>query len=571
MEEGRSLELRRELHDLMRPLRGEGEMEVLNRLLYHPQATAMIQAMHPEELHQLLLRFGRNECVDILRYVTEGQFHGLLDLDAWTADRLLPERIDAMILLANQAGLETLGELFEGMDDETLGIYLLRRARFIPRTFEPEQDDELPTDMEVFTSPDTMFYVLTSPGSDDGIMIRMVLEKLYYLDRDRAGSILRTLHFEDADVLEHDANGLRAGRLSSYGFPSLDESEELYRFMNPVRAKQRILDRLDHLALQNLQADTLLPVLYHQDKHQPVFLAKAIGRLEDDSARQRLGVGVSSLVTHVIVREARGDLADEQGRQASVIRALGLYSLGLEFVSSGDLSIAARVLPRVLPRTLFRIGLSLLLLLRGRARRLLELGGTAQGFLLFDPPLDDVVRGAALDVPQYFGGLIDEDQTGWRDFRTYGEYRTVRSALKQAEGVANFVSRTLYPGLEDLAAAVPEALRPAITHTTLLATSLVNVLLGNERLLAPIPKQRFPQVMSVLLVTDQRGERVVNPLFKASLDRFLNTENNRFAVSLVELSLRKLETVFLRLPRDTIPEIQMLAGVVLMGNSEDSR
>jgi len=193
MEEHRSLELRRELHELMRPLRQEGEMEVLNRLLDHPQATEIIQAMHPEELHQFLFRFGRNECVDILRYVTEEQFHGLLDLDAWTADRLLPERIDSMILLANQASLETLGELFEGMDDETLGLYLLRKARFIARTFDPEQDDELPDDMEVFTSPDNMFYLVTAPGTDDGIMIRMVLEKLYYLDRERVGSILRSL------------------------------------------------------------------------------------------------------------------------------------------------------------------------------------------------------------------------------------------------------------------------------------------------------------------------------------------------------------------------------------------
>jgi hypothetical protein len=571
MEEGRSIELRRELHELMRPLRSEGEMDVINRLLDHPQATAMIQAMHAEELHQLLFRFGRNECVDILRYVTEDQFHGLLDLDAWTADRLLPERIDSMILLANQASLETLGELFEGMDDETLGVYLLRKARFIARTFEPEQDDELPTDMEVFTSPDNMFYVITPPDTDDGIMIRMVLEKLYYLDRDRIGSILRTLHFEDADVLEHDANGLRTGRLSSYGFPSLEEAEELYLFVNPVRAKQRILQRLNDLPPQPLDTDSLLPVLFDHDKHQPAFLAKAIEQLDNDSARQQLGFGVASLINHVIVREARGDLADEEGRQAAVMRALGVYNLGLDFVSSGDLTIASKVLPRVLPRTLFRIGLSLTLLLRARARKLMELGGAAYGFLLFDPPLDDLVRGAALDVPQFFEGLLDEDQARWRDFQTYAEYRTLRSALKQAEGVADFVQRTLHPRLEELAASVPEDLRPAVTHTTLLATTLVNVLLGNERLLAPIPKQRFPQVMNVLLVTDEKGDRVVNPVFKASLDRFLNTEENRFAVSLVELSLQKLETVFLRLPRDTIPEPEMLAGVVLMGGRKDSR
>lgn len=577
MDEPKELELRQEIAALIHRPSPEGGMEILDRLLSHPQAPALIRSLEAEEFYALVNDLGRAECSDLLRYASPEQLHGFLDLDLWTEQSFLPDRVEWNLALANEAGSETVDRFFEGMDDETIGVYILRRAQIVPRTFEPEQEDALPDDREVFLTPDAMFYViarkdeeLSQPEADepeeqaDASMLGHFISLLYASDYERARSILKSLPADDADALELLSRGFRNSRLETMGFPSSGEASKLFNYYNPVKARDRILEKLDRLAILKDSHDSLLPALARHEQAHPPFLRDVFAAVDDPLVRQQVSQGMAYLINAVFVRESGGDLSSEEARGAAVSKAMGYVNMGLEFVSSSETSTAVKVIARVWPRTLFRIGFSLALMLRLRARELLKYSGQAHGFQLFDPPLDDVIKGVAKETPLYFEGLMDEENASWRDFRTLDEWQRTRAALRQAEGVNAFVQRTLPPDFKVLEETVPANLRPVVTHTTLMSTALVNAMLGRESWLAPIGRSELMATISVMLVKDELGDRKTNPKLRQALERFIATESNRFAGVLFELSLRKLEDVFLRLPEGTLPDPKLLAGVLLV-------
>jgi hypothetical protein len=225
--------------------------------------------------------------------------------------------------------------------------------------------------------------------------------------------------------------------------------------------------------------------------------------------------------------------------------------------------LAARILSRVRARTLFRIGHSLLIPLRQKARDLLADAGLDHGFQLFDPPLDDVVRGAAMDVPRRALSL-DSDKTGFGEFRSVTELRRAKQALVQGREIARFAVAALGLAPESLAAEVSEERRPAVTHTTLMATALVNALLGNEHLLAPIPAATLPAVLELVLPAAEGQDRTINPRLKDAISRFASDGPTRFTGALFDLSLRKLEDLFRRFPTGTVPDPRLVTPVLLL-------
>ena len=247
------------------------------------------------------------------------------------------------------------------------------------------------------------------------------------------------------------------------------------------------------------------------------------------------------------------------------VGSVGLFERWLfEYVAEGDPAVGQVIIAKVWPKTLFRIGHSLCLQLRQRATRLLSSSGRDHGFMLFDPPLDDVIRGAAATTPQYFVGLDDEGSQEFRDFRTLRDVSRSRTVVDQAEGVVRLVEENLNLSFEELARVVYDDLKPMVTHTTLMSTALVNALLGGERLLEPVPLNQISEVIDLVLTEGEEGDRTINPLLHKAIERFLAAEKDKFAAALFDLSLRKLESVFLRLPKGTTPDRKFLSGAILI-------
>ncbi|MBM4353540.1 MAG: hypothetical protein FJ109_07040 [Deltaproteobacteria bacterium] len=556
--------LRMTLADLVTRNRRRGGAEVVNAILDHPRSVELIQALAPEELFTLLTSIGREDCTDLVVHATEEQFQGLVDLDSWKGNAFCPERFERLYAILRTGEDDTVESFLDALDDERIGLYLLRRVRIVQRDFTPEQEDAFTDDLEVLRSPDDQFFLVFPAGDPNVAAVRDLVERLYARDHLDAADLLRHVATEDPETLELEFARFRTSRVRAMGFPDDEEVRSLMAYYNPVSAKRSIRKRIDGLQpLKPAAAVPLLPALYGFGPERIPFLKQVIGTVEDDRTLSLLAEGLAWLANAQIVLATGGDLADEGGQRAGVERAASLVTLGLEYVSDSDVPLAARVLARVRARTLFRIGHSLLIPLRQKARELLASCGAEHGFQLFDPPLDDVVRGGAQEIPQRALAL-GSDQEGLGEFRSVAELRRARQALVQGKEIARFVTTALDLSFETLALAVPEERRTAVTHTTLMATALVNGLLGNERLLAPVASSALPGLLDLILPAADNGERALNPRLREAISHFSNVEGNRFVAALFDLSLRKLEDLFRRFPAGIVPDPKLVAPVLLL-------
>jgi len=542
-------------------------MAIINAILDHPNALGLIQSLEPEEMHALFAEIGREDCVDLVRYATEEQFQGLADLDNWVGDRFVPERLESLLNLSIAAGQETLDTFVEALEDEAVVIYLRRRARIVARTFDPDQDDEMSVEgIEAFHTPDTMFWVALPAESPYFNDVKFIIERIYDRDHLDAAALLRHAIYEDADVLEDEAARFRGERVATMGFPSLEDATALFDYMNPVNFKERLDGELADLAPYEVEHRTLVPVLLGSYKGQPEFLRKTLDGLTDDAVRSRIAEAVAYLANAIIVSRTNGDLTSVEGRAAGLRTALSILSVGLEFLAEDNVERARLVITKVWPRTIFRVGYSLLIPLRGEAKKALEYAGRESGFFLFDPPLNEIIAGLFEEPPQYSTALENKPRPRFRDFRSVHDVARAKAALLQAIAVGLFVEVTLTLDVERLATSVAEDRRKFTTHTTLMATALINALLGNDGdPLAPIDSGELTRIVDLVFTAADGGDkRTINPRLTAAVASFVKQSDNRFAAALFDLSLRKLEDLFRRYPKGNIPEAKYAAPVLLI-------
>ncbi|GEM_PF-4192803 len=566
MSETRNLELRRAALELLRPAKGEAGMAFVDRLLERSDVAEVVAALEPEELFSVMLWVGRSDSYEILRYATEEQLQGVMDLDLWQSGSFSPEKFEQFMGIAATTGDETVARVIETLEDSQIGVYLLRRCRVMARLGDPDQEDEIHDMGETILTPDNLFYLILPQGNTWYGSLKSFIDAFYYLDRERILGILASVAGEDGDVLEAEERGFRATRLGSMGFPTLAESQRLFLYANPVKAREKIRSKLDGAAEVQYGSESLLPAIMDFSKSQPKFLRQVLdGIAERGGPVDRVIRGMVALANHVVMYETKDDVGNAEVATAGIERAMRIMGMGLEYVAEGSVEVGELVLQRVTATALFRIGHSLALMVRQKAVEVGAHSGTAAGFYLFDPPLDQCIKAASMDVPMYFEGLRDDDSERIRDFESLAELRRTRAALKQAEGVAEFVTRALALDVARLAKQVDKDFRPLVTHTTLMATALVNGILGVEPWLTPVPAVDIPKVVDLLLIESEGGGRRVNPRFEAAVEQFFNREQNKFAAALMELAVKKLENVFQRLPRGTVPDPRMLADSLLVG------
>lgn len=542
-----------------------GGMAVVGAIVDHPEALALLESMEPQELYTLMLDIGIADSVDLVRFANEEQLQGLVDLNSWAGDRFLPDRLDNILSLVAAAGDDCLLRTVKALEDTDKVLYLLRRARVIAREFDPDQDDIVHAPgSEVFHTPDDMFFIVMPEGDPAFDNVRYYINVLYLADRERAVSLLKTATFEDADVLEAETVGFRNTRVRTMGFPDRTEADELFSYLNPVETREKIRQDLANLPLVDPTEPSLLPVLMNMGAPSTPFMQEVMELFEDEAGRSHVVEGLAYLANAAIVWLGEGDLAAEERRPEGLDLATSLLNLGLQYLSDNDPGRAAALLRRVSPKTLFRAGFSLTVPLRQRAARLMKHAGHEHGFFLFDPPLDDVIRGCLGIRPLYFTGLEMDVADTFRNFTSLSEARKTKAALRQAEEVLRFVTTALKAHPAQLAKAIPESLRPAVTHTTLMATALLNALSGRENLLQPIPQPEIVTISQVVLVDSPNGGRCINPRLQDAVKRFLEREENRFAAALFDLALRKMEVVFSQLPPGVVPDRKFLMPTLLV-------
>ncbi len=565
--EEKQLQRRQTVTELVAAQRNHGGMAIINSILGHPDAVGLIQSLEPEEMFALFAELGKGDCGDLVRYATTEQFQGLVDLETWAGDRFVPERLESLVSLATGAGQETLERFIDSLDDEAAVLYLRQRAQVVARTMDPDQDDEMSVpELEAFHTPDNMFWIAVPAESPYFNDIRFLVERLYDRDHLDTSALLRHAIYEDLDVLEKEADGFRRGRVAAMGFPSVEDAEELLVYMNPRGFKERMDAKLERLKPYDVGELSLLPALLGAGQRPPRFLNDVIAAIEDSAVQGRVAQAVAYLANAIIVLRNTGDLTQSEGRNAGLKSALSVLSVGLEYLSEGKEERAQLVISRVWPRTIFRVGFSLLLALRSEAEKALQYAGRPEGFFLYDPPLNELIAGLFEEIPLYHTALENKPDPRLRDFRTAHDVARTKAALLQAMAVGQFVEQTLKLDVTQLAQRVPAKRRSVTTHTTLMATALINALLGNDDdPTQAIDRNDLSRIVDLVFVPGGDGiDRIINPRLTAAVEVFVKQSKNRFAAALLELSLRKLEDLFRRFPKGHIPDAKYAAPILLV-------
>ncbi len=464
----------------LRFLRGTGD-EKLDLILSLPDPARAVQAMAPEEFVLLIKEIGLTDAGDLLALASPRQLQATLDLDAWVSGELDLKAVSEWLLTAEDAGKDVVDRFVAAQDDGLLSFYLGQSLKVVILT-EDDMEGDIPDDAEVFSSPDQSFQLIGSADDPNLTAVRQVLASVWRQSAARGRALLLATRWELPAQLEEDVLQLRNARLEEIGFLDRDEALQLYGYRDAHAWKVELHARYRGTAA--VEPETLQPYL---PDDVPVRLGLALREVRDGGFLGRVMAHLPEAdVTRVrlalvrlgyAIQSARAERPSEVDELSQWSRhALLTTSMGLEFLTDGDVNYAGLLLNVVSLKDLFTGGHSLVLQEAQRARKLRQqVGGTA-GIDRLEVADAQLIRGLTLAFPQH----IQDGKTA--SVASLDELAQIRLRLSAVSAVV-LMAQTLSSG--DLQTTAPLPLR------ALVGTAIAWQLVAGAPQLAPLDRVTF--------------------------------------------------------------------------------
>jgi len=502
----------------LRFLRGSGE-ERLDLILSLADPQAAIQAMAAEEYVLLVREIGLEDAGELLALASPRQLQACTDLDVWKNGELDAHALGQWLQAALEADREVAERFVAAQEDGLLSLYLGKSLR-VYATAQEDLESIVPQDLELFTSPDGMLTLAADPDDPELPSLRALMDLLFAESVERGRRVLMALQWELPSQLEDELHTERCARTEELGFLPRDEAREMFGYLDP-HARRREL-RATYSGTAQSPPATLLPYvpereplrigLALKDAGQGSFLARAVAAAPERD-RDRLRLALIRLAYRVqAARAERPSAVDALAHWSR--QAAQTCSMGLEFLSDGDLAFAALLLQVEPLAELFRAGHSLVLIEQNRARRLrTALGGEAALDLLQKDDAN-LVRGLCRAFPAVVVAQGHAD----RPVETLAELARIRKRL-QGLGALTVLARL---GGGSLGGAKVAAGKhgPDWTLVALLNTAVAHHLLGGQPSLEPLTTAELQQFLAVAFVGSGR-ERHVRPELQRTLEASL--------------------------------------------------
>lgn len=452
---------------LARP-RGSRQVEAL---ISADDAASAVRALPTVELYQLIHEVGFADAYELIELATPEQVRGCVDLDVWDRDRFQVEALKPWLAALIEAGFETLGAAWAGLDPELTALTLARQVYI----YDLSMGEEVPDDEErpVYTTPDTFFAVaINAEDEETVVLIQRLIDDLYKADMVLARHTLMSARSEPFAELEEMSYRWRSGRLADLGYVDYYEALDVFRAIDAASvvigegSEDHIADADDG---DEARAPRELPVPIAERVVGKSFLARALALLDEPDSR-RIEVAFVVL-TNKVLSALRISPGDHEGVAFGGDYAISTVNLGLEIVSGGDVERAAEALRTVSLTRVHRLGYTASLRLSRLARALApravgagEPAASAMAALLAQRPLMAAELDPAGGDPRPFASLAD--------IRVAAECLTrlaLRVAIAEAVG-ANLVAATAdSPDIDDY-----------------IRTALVRAMLGGEPSTTPL-------------------------------------------------------------------------------------
>lgn len=257
--------------------------QMLARLTDHPNANELIPQLSVDDLYLCLQMVGVEDSETVLALATGAQVQGLVDIDGWQRDKILPERVQPWLQALMRAGPEVLTRRMLDLDDALL-MFLVHHHVDAYMIEDPD-DFEPPSERYVFT-PDRQTCLVFKTDDDLNLPIRIFLDTLMRFDAAHCLNLLAHVNSTLMTNLEEQSFRWRAGRVADRGYidyydalriyaplptgyahtrpqvvegftPSL-KSKALMRWRQPDEPLARAVRQLSHSELETFHYETAL-------------------------------------------------------------------------------------------------------------------------------------------------------------------------------------------------------------------------------------------------------------------------------------------------------------------------
>lgn len=327
------------------------ELVDLDLLLTAEDPKAAIEAVPPQSLYRALKQRGLEDAIDVLQHVSREQFVRFVDYDAWVEDRLAPLQAFKWLSLFKELGPEDLYSRFRELDEE----YQLALLNPFIELYEEEQFEKLSNEEQDSMNRlpcGTLHYKVKSPDPKVEAFVEDLVEASLMFDINYTYALLSHAAYMPPNEQELQISQFRRARIEEDGFVTYEESLAAFRPLElaPLVARWRGGGSVDGLIERKAWAGSEL------------FLAAAVqfgARTWTQDVYVRVQQGLAFLA-NTLCAAARTETDDLSGIRRVMQQTQALSSLGLEYITNGDLAIAAQVLAEEHPKVMFRAGLSVI-------------------------------------------------------------------------------------------------------------------------------------------------------------------------------------------------------------------
>ncbi len=441
-------------------------------------AERLVRRLPSQEVYLLIKELGKEDVSELIQFASTRQITAFLDLDCWDGDSFVADRALEWLLLILEAGEE---KVYEAASELEFELLVLMMKKLILVTRGPE--DYLDEDARLEAVQRDGGYEIEYRQSGEGTkVIEAFLDIVHRRDPAFFIHLMDAVRWEQESLLEEEELRLRSGRLQDMGFPDPFESFAIHAWLDPARF------------VPSQWKKGSIPV--DEPSEAPGFVltaARPTGILADV-----LSGGIDAetcweltFILNQVIMANRVDMGEAAAVREAMSEVYRNLNLALEYLAENDPNEGARYFSEVHLQALFRLGFSLVLDLRRRAR---ALKASPVGPYL-DGPFRALVSALDSATPRFFEGIEDVTRAGERPFAEMRELGLAGEWLDRLEIQRRLFTEVLpielpAPDDLDLTGCSPDDVAD-LTLSDFFLTSLANKVLGRPFVPLPIPREEL--------------------------------------------------------------------------------
>ncbi len=424
----------REQAELALRLKPHQRMELM---LHAPKPMRLVRALPDFDWYITVREIGPADSTALISLASPEQMIHLFDLEAWRQDRFDGDRAGAWLAVLLESGEPALRRFLRNADGELLALLLKHWLHVEPLEYEDGAEvhghglGDAGT-ADGLTMPCGYYrYSPTIPEQEPAA--QRIVQILYVDQPERYQRAVWDSLWELPSELEEQALKWRCSRLEEHGFPSWEDSFDVYGPPGAPIGLSGVPIPTDRDGLAASRR-ALMPAW-----GVPVLVAAT--DLLDGEQRERVLHEAVSVANRVLVADG-ADAGEPEHHRAALAKAAAYLGIGLETRGATEPQAVARVLGERPVVELFREGWSQAVKLQQRATELIAGGWGVDHpnpLRAIDPPLDERLRALIEKRPRYVE-VSDENLSGEpREFRNRAEIEETGVAIEMAQRMGDLL------------------------------------------------------------------------------------------------------------------------------------